>query len=111
MIILYSYRLTPTANDENLHLVKEKAEAKAKSQFQMMERMLQDNKVASYNFMVEVGFLSDRIQSHAARNNNSLLIIGSDVARLIQGHDEKGLIPFLDGLQIPTFILPDKKQS
>jgi len=108
LIILYSYRLTPSANGEDLRILKERIESEAKSQFLKIEQLLLDSNVSAYNFMVEVGFLSDRIQSHALRNNDSLLIMGSDVAKLIQGSDEKGLIFYLEDLRIPTFILPGK---
>lgn len=106
LIILFTYRLTPSQGTEDVHLRREKIEKEAKERFAEIEKKLIDNKIFTYTFLVEVGFLSDRILSHASRNENSMLILGQEVAQMIHKNDEKGFTFYLEQLNIPTIVLP-----
>lgn len=106
LIILCAYRLTPSGGADDAQILRARAEAKANSQFQEIEKKLLEYRISSYSFLVEVGFLSDRIQSHVNRNENSMLIIANDTAKSISGPNDTDFINYLDQLNIPTILLP-----
>ena len=76
--IRYTYRLIQSRGVDVVHL-KWSIEEEARQKFVKIERDHLIGKGTSYDFEIEVGFVSDRIQAYAKKNNLNMIIMDKHV--------------------------------
>ena len=69
LTILYAYRLLYSKTDEAVDLRK-KIEDKARQHFSLLEKEVLEGSGISYDFKMEVGFVSNRVKEYAKKNGN-----------------------------------------
>src|SRR5690242_12673421 len=74
--ILYAYRF-PAMKDEGPLEVRKKIEADAKQKFSILEKDILQNSGISYDFKIEVGFVSNRVTEYAKNNDVKFLVMGN----------------------------------
>lgn len=99
--ILYTYRLIQSRGGEIVHL-KKSIEEEAKQKFLFIEKSHLSNKGISYDFKIEVGFISDRIESHAKRNTLDFLVIDKSV----KANNNETLEELLEHIHVPMLLVP-----
>lgn len=111
LTIIFSYRLNQQYREGDVLLNKKEVEEKAAQEFKGFEEKFLRNSLVSYEFRSEVGFLSDRLESYNRKNDVDLLIIGQRLAQLSADYKKTGIEDFLDKLQIPVLVVPDRQVS
>lgn len=101
LTILYTYRLIQSRGGEIVHL-KKSIEEEANQKFQFIEKSHLKGKGISYDFRVEVGFVSDRIESHSKRNTLDFLIIDKSV----KNNNNETLEELLEHINVPMLLIP-----
>jgi nucleotide-binding universal stress UspA family protein len=100
LTILYAYRLVKS-NGEAVAM-KKKIEADAAANFAVLEKELLAGSGISYEFRTEVGFVDDRIEEHARKNNVSFLVMGKSMS----SGTKETFNELVSHLQIPLVIVP-----
>jgi len=101
LTILFTYRLLNAHGGEITEL-KKNIEKNAAENFTRIEREFLAGKEISYDFKIEVGFISNRVRDHARKNATSLLVVGSgDSSAIRESIDE-----LVETIQIPLVIVP-----
>jgi nucleotide-binding universal stress UspA family protein len=100
LTILYAYRLFKS-NGEAVAM-KKKIEADAAANFALLENELLAGSGISYEFRIEVGFVDDRIEEHARKNNLSFLVMGKSMS----SGTKETFNELVSHLQIPLVIVP-----
>lgn len=80
LTILHPYRLNQSDRKENMVNVKKKIDVDAARNFEFMSKALFKKQNISFDFRTEVGFVQDRVQDYARRNNILFLVIALDQA-------------------------------
>jgi hypothetical protein len=101
LTVLYSYRLLQTKNDDVM-AAKKKTEVQALENFSRLERDVLKGLDIEYDFRIEIGFLSDRIQSYAKKQTLTLIVIERS---LLSGNQELTL-QLVDYVHVPLTIFP-----
>ena len=101
LTILYTYRLIPSQTGEMVQL-KKKIEERALQKFKTLENELLLKKGISYEFRVEVGFVSDRIDDHAKKNQLNFLVLDKN----INTNSKETLDNSLEHIQVPMLLIP-----
>jgi|GEM_PF-1866487 nucleotide-binding universal stress UspA family protein len=101
--ILYPYRLLSFGYDGNMTGVRQRLEAEARKKFEDFKQHVPTLDSVSYEFLPEIGFLSDRINAHVNRHDVDMIIISQD-----QSDDKKNfdLQEFIRQAQLPFIIVP-----
>ena len=102
LTILYPYRLNQIDKKEDVVGVKKKLELDAAKNFELVANGLFNNQKISFDFRAEVGFVQDRIEDYARRNNILLFVIGFN---LINGNEEI-LRGIENVIKIPLMVVP-----
>lgn len=101
LTILFTYRLLNIHNGEIIEL-KKNIEKKAAEHFAQLEKEFLIGKGISYDFKIEVGFVSNRVKDYAKKNAVSLLVMSnSDKSANRESIDE-----LVETIQIPLVIVP-----
>lgn len=101
LTVLYTYRLLHARNGEVLQL-KKKMEDDAQQHFVQLEKDLLRDKGITYDFRTEVGFVSDRIEDHAKKNNLNFLVMDKNIStKSKENFDE-----LMEHLNVPTLLVP-----
>jgi hypothetical protein len=104
MMIIFSYRLRDYGKVDDIRNVKLAIEENAQEYFALLEQETLKSHELPYQFSIEVGFLSDRIESHILRDRNTLVIISEKLATdLNEVTDDH----FFEKLQIPVEFVPE----
>jgi hypothetical protein len=106
LTILHPYRLNQLDKKEDMVGVKKKLERDAAQNFELVAHNLFSNQKVSFDFRVEVGFIQDRIQDYARRNNILFFVIGFN---LIDGNEEI-LKEIENEIKIPLMVVPQSKK-
>jgi hypothetical protein len=101
LTILYTYRLVESKKGEVLQM-KKRMEEEARLRFKEIEKLYLQNQNIDYDFKVEIGFVEDRIEEHARRNNLSVLVINKN---MISYHSES-MNELIENIQVPTLVIP-----
>ena len=102
LTILYAYRLQKNIPEE-LGLWKRKMEEDASRKFAAFEDEWLKGKGIKYQFKIEVGFVADRIEDHAKKNQLSFLIVDRDTCM----KSKDTLDDLLGHLNVPLIIIPN----
>lgn len=101
LTILFTYRLLNLHGGEITEL-KKSIEKNAAENFIRLEKEFLAGKGISYDFKVEVGFISNRVRDHAKKNATSLLVMSSgDTSANRESFNE-----LVETIQIPLVIVP-----
>ena len=111
LTILFSYRLNQIIDDGDVFLSKREVEANAAREFKSFEEKFLMNGGLSYEFRSEIGFLSDRLESYIRKHDVDLLVIGQHLAENNADVKKTGIENFLDKLQIPVLVVPQRLTS
>lgn len=101
LTILYTYRLIHVPAGEVLQL-KRKVEDEARRQFETLEKELLAGKGISYDFKIEIGFVSDRIEDHAKKNELNFLVIDKNIST----NSKDTFDELLEHIHVPTLVVP-----
>lgn len=107
MSIIFSYRLQDYERDESVVNLRAGIEARAREQFANLEREILMGKGIPYQFFVEVGFLSTRIESHVSKNPNQLLVISQALAESMVEQEKSVADHFFETLTVPIEYVPE----
>lgn len=101
LTILYTYRLIQSKGGEIVHL-KKNIEEEARQKFQFIEKSHLAQKGISYDFKIEIGFVSDRIEDHARRNTLIFLVIDKN----LKTNNNETLEELLEHIDVPMLLVP-----
>jgi K+-sensing histidine kinase KdpD len=101
MTILYTYRLFSSANGEAIEMRK-KIEEKARQNFSVLEEEILASSGVSYDFKIEVGFVSNRVREYAKVNSVSFLVMG----KKMNGSSKESFDELAENIQVPLVIVP-----
>lgn len=108
LIVLCPYRLINKGYQGDVSSLKLKLEREAKERFQSLRDRIHDMEGLSSEFLCEIGFTADRIQSHVKRKNIDLVIVGQEHTSTFQDLKNFNLQTLITELQIPFVIVPDE---
>lgn len=108
LIVLFPYRLIGHSHSGAMTSLRAKLESEAKEQFQCLRKTLPEVENSSCEFYAEIGFMTDRISAHLAKNDIDMVIIGQQQANA--GNDKNGsnLQKLITTSEIPFVIVPTK---
>ncbi|MBL7843535.1 MAG: universal stress protein [Cyclobacteriaceae bacterium] len=106
LIVLYTYRLLYT-NGLSLAEYRKQVEAKAREEFELLLSNQQVNQKLPIEFIIEIGFLSDRIESYVAKNKVECLVMCEKLAQTMNENLGISLEHFTASLKIPVVIIPE----
>lgn len=101
LTILYTYRLIQSRGGEIVHL-KKNIEEEAKKKFLVLEKNHLTGRGISYDFKIEVGFISDRIESLAKRNTLDFLVLDKSV----KTNNNETVEELLEHIHVPMLLVP-----
>lgn len=99
--ILYTYRLLNSQNGELVDM-KKKIEEQAKQNFSLLEKEVLVGSGVSYDFKIEVGFVSNRVREYAKKNGVSFLVMG----RKMNGRNKESFDELTENIHVPLVIVP-----
>lgn len=109
LIVLFTYRLIDLERIKDTTRFRGVMEERAKEKFVKFEKEILMNKDFSYEFQIEIGFLSDRINSYIARDAAGMVIIGEKQASAIEENRSVSLQHFIKNTNRPFIIVPQLK--
>ena len=80
LMILHPYRLNQIEKKEDMVGVKKKIDNAATKNFEEISFGLLNKRKIPFDFRPEVGFIQDRVQEYARRNNILFVVIGTNMA-------------------------------
>lgn len=101
LTVLFTYRLLNLPTDEAL-VLRKKMEEKALQNFAILEKEVLGNSGVSYDFKVEVGFISNRVKEYSRKNEVSFLVMGKNM----NTSSKESFDELSANLQIPILIVP-----
>jgi hypothetical protein len=101
LTILYTYRLMNSCDGEAVE-VKKKIEESAFQRFAALKAELLDGHDVSYDFKVEVGFVSNRVRHYAKKNGVGFLVMGNKM----NSSNKESFDELAENLQVPLVIIP-----
>ena len=100
--ILYTYRLIQPRSGEIFNQ-KKVIEQEAKQKFEAIEKELLLDQGISYDFKVEVGFISDRIEDRAKRNSVDFVVIDKQMRTIIT---QESFQELMEHIHVPMLLVP-----
>ena len=101
LTVLYPYRLLQAGKEDVLQ-VKKKNEDSALQKFELLEKEYLNGKTVSFDFIPEVGFLSDRIEDHLRKNSVLLMVIGKNM----NSASQENLGDLITNVKVPIVVVP-----
>lgn len=99
--VLYTYRLLNSQNGEAVE-IRRKIEEQARQNFSVLEKEVLAGSGVSYDFKIEVGFVSNRVKEYAKKNGVSFLVMG----KKMNGSSKESFDELAENLQVPLVIVP-----
>lgn len=99
--ILYTYRLIQPRSGEILN-IKKIIELEAKQKFEILDTEYLQRTGISYDFKVEVGFVSDRIEDRAKNNALDFLVMD----KTIRSNSNESFEELLEHIHVPMLLVP-----
>lgn len=101
LTVLFTYRLLNSQNEEAVD-VRKKIEENAKNNFSVLEKDVLVDSGVSYDFKIEVGFVSNRVREYAKKNTVSFLVMG----KKMNSGSKESFDELAENLQVPLVIVP-----
>jgi nucleotide-binding universal stress UspA family protein len=101
LTLLYTYRLFSSQVGEVGELRK-RMEEKARQNFAMLEREILAGSGIAYDFKVEVGFVSKRVEEYTKRNGVDFLVMG----KKMNASSKESFDELAENLHVPLIIVP-----
>jgi nucleotide-binding universal stress UspA family protein len=101
LTILYTYRLTKNVAEELVQW-KKKVEEEANNKFTAFEKEFLKNIGIKYEFKVEIGFVTDRIEEHARKNHLRFIVID----RTMCTRNKETFEDLIENISVPMVIIP-----
>ena len=101
LTILYTYRLFNSTGGDASDL-KKRIESEANQQFSGFEKELLTGKKISYDFKVEVGFISNRVKDFSKKHELGFLVVGDRK----RANNHETIEDLVKEIQVPLVILP-----
>lgn len=99
--ILYTYRLIQPRSGEVLTM-KKVIEQEARQKFQKLEAELLVDQGISYDFKIEVGFISDRIEDHAKRHPLDFVVMDKNM----KVNSNESFEELMEHIHVPMLLVP-----
>jgi nucleotide-binding universal stress UspA family protein len=99
--VLYTYRLLNSLNGEVID-IRKKIEEQAKQNFSILEKEVLAGSGVSYDFKIEVGFVSNRVREYAKTNGVSFLVMG----KKMNGSSRESFDELAENIHVPLVIVP-----
>ena len=99
--VLYTYRLL-SGHQGELGEMKKKIEENAKASFLILEKEILSGSGVSYDFIIEVGFVSNRVREYAKKKDVSFLVMG----KKMNSGNKESFDEIAENLQVPLVIVP-----
>lgn len=99
--ILYTYRLIQPRSDEIITM-KKFIEQEAREKFKVLEKELLAKEGISYDFKIEVGFVSDRIEDHAKKNPLDFVVMD----KTMRTNSNESLDELMEHIHVPMLVVP-----
>ena len=106
LIVLYTYRLL-YAKGVEVSEYRRNVELKARENFDVLIKNLKTHPEVPYEFIIEIGFLSDRIESMVKRNKVECLVLCEKLAASMYEQQGLSFEHFSASLNIPVLIIPE----
>jgi len=106
LTILHPYRLNQLDKKEDMVGVKKKLELDAAKNFEQLSHGILKNRKEPVDFRAEVGFIQDRVQEYARKNNILFFVIGFN---LVDGNKEI-LKEIVNETEVPLVVIPQPKK-
>lgn len=101
LTILYTYRLIQPRSGEIFNQ-KKVIEQEAKQKFEVLERDYLANTGVSYDFKIEVGFITDRIEDRAKKNTLDFVVMD----KTMRANSNESLEELMEHIHVPLLIVP-----
>ena len=101
LTVLYTYRLLNSENGEAIELRK-KTEDNALQKFSSLEKEILSDSGVSYEFKVEVGFVSNRVKHYAKKDAVSFVVMGNKM----NASNKETFDELAETIQVPLVIVP-----
>lgn len=99
--ILYTYRLIQLRNGEIVHL-KKGIEQEARQKFEALEKQYLSGEGISYDFKIEVGFVSDRIEDRAKKNSLDFVVMDKSM----RTNSNESFEELMEHIHVPMLVVP-----
>ncbi len=106
LIVLYTYRLLHAKGLE-VSEYRRNIEKKARQNFEVLFKKLNLNPAVACEFIIEIGFLSDRIEALIKRNKVEYLVLCEKLAASMIEQQGLSFEQFSKALNIPVLIIPE----
>lgn len=99
--ILYTYRFNQSWPGE-VTTMKKVIEQEAREKFRQLEQDCLLNRGITYDFSIEIGFVSDRIENHARKNPLAFLVMD----RPVKTNNQETFEELMEHIQVPMLVVP-----
>jgi hypothetical protein len=99
--ILYTYRLIKSQNGEAVQL-KKKIEEEAMQHFADLEQDVLEGQNISYDFRIEVGFMTDRVEHMLQKTPVNFLVMDKEMS----AKNKESFEELVEHIKIPLVIVP-----
>ena len=106
LVILFSYRLINLEKINDTSKFRATMEELANEKFKKFEAEVLKAKGIPYEFQIEIGFLTDRINSHIRKDSAVMIVIGEKQASGIDESRSVTLQQFISSTNLPFVIVP-----
>ncbi|MBX2963851.1 MAG: universal stress protein [Cyclobacteriaceae bacterium] len=106
LTVLYAYRLLQPKGTSVAEYRKQE-ELKASLEFDLLLKNNGAEMSVPVEFIIEIGFLSDRIESHVNRNKVECLVLSEQLASTIKEQQGLSFEHFMASHNIPVVIVPE----
>jgi hypothetical protein len=104
LTIVHPYRLKGENSGHQKTSLKKRLEDEANQRFENLKATIPELKNVPYAFSPEVGFETDRMDSHIQKRNVKLIVLNKDIAKTNELQGEWG--GFLARIQVPVVLIP-----
>ncbi len=101
LTILYTYRLVQSRAGEII-LLKKSIEDEAKQKFIELEKAHLIGTGISYDFQIEVGFVSDRIEDHSKKTRLNIVVMDKPD----RSNSNETLEELMEHIDVPILLIP-----
>ena len=101
LTVLYTYRLLNSENGDAVDLRK-KIEGNALQKFSSVEKEILLDSGISYDFKVEVGFVSNRVKYYAKKDAVSIVVMGNKM----NSSNKETFDELAETMEVPLVIVP-----
>lgn len=108
LTVLFPYRLIGNGYRGQIMKLKEKLEQEAKLKFLALKKHVPLIDQLSYEFLPEIGFAADNINSFVARHKVDFIVIGQQQATQMNEANQLTLQNLISNSKLPFTIVPDE---